>query len=480
MTNIRPAAVAGMFYPGTARELDAMIREMLRDAPPPPRDAPAPKAIIAPHAGYMYSGPIAAAAYVRIKPLAGQVRRVVLVGPSHRVPLQGLAVPGADAFATPLGVVAVDRQQVETLLALPQVTQFDATHEQEHCLEVHLPFLQTVLDDFSIVPLVAGEATAAEVAEVLERVWGGEETLIVVSSDLSHYLDYMRARAIDALTCQAIEALDPASIAPEQACGRVPLAGLLTLAKRHGLQVTTLDLRNSGDTAGDRRHVVGYGAWVFSETQAERAGHGRSDAGAETGRVAATERILKEHGATLVQLAATAIEYGLRFGNVMPVNGSDYPEPLRQAGASFVTLTQAGRLRGCVGTPQAFRPLVEDVADNSFAAAFCDGRFLPLTRADFDTLDVSISLLSPPEAMAFASEDDLLRQLRPHDDGLIIDHDGRRALFLPQVWTTLPERRLFLGQLKLKAGMAADAWSDSFRAWRFRARSVSSRTLADG
>ena len=268
MSTIRPAAVAGMFYPDDPSELRAMLRAMLSEAAAEmsteTSEEPAPKAIIVPHAGYVYSGPIAASAYARLRPAAARVRRVVLIGPCHRVAVRGLAVSAADAFATPLGAVPVDRPAIAALLALPFVQCLDVAHQAEHSLEVHLPFLQSVLGDFTLVPVVAGEASAAEVAAVLERLWGGKETLIVISSDLSHFLPYDAALQIDRRTCMAIERLDPAAITWEQACGRMPVSGLLLAAKRHGLAVTTLDLRNSGDTAGDRRRVVGYGAWVFT------------------------------------------------------------------------------------------------------------------------------------------------------------------------------------------------------------------------
>lgn len=265
MTQIRHAAVAGLFYPEDRDELDHAVRHLLSDAPVHAERERIPKALIVPHAGYIYSGPVAASAYARLKAVAGRVRRVVLLGPCHRVPFRGLAVSSADAFETPLGAVPVDKEALAGVLELPQVKVFNATHADEHSLEVHLPFLQHILGDFTLVPIVAGEASAEEVAEALERLWGGPATLIVISSDLSHYLDYDTARQIDAKTCRAIESLDPSVIDSDQACGRVPVAGLLTAARRRDLAVTTLDLRNSGDTAGDRRRVVGYGAWMFAE-----------------------------------------------------------------------------------------------------------------------------------------------------------------------------------------------------------------------
>lgn len=265
MTHVRAPAVAGMFYPDRARDLEAILSDVLQEAASHTEPGPVPKAIIAPHAGYVYSGPIAASAYARVRPAADVLSRVVLIGPSHRVPLRGLAAPTVDAFETPLGRIELDRAAIAEVLELPQVSEWDAPHAHEHSLEVHLPFLQAILPRFSLVPLVAGDAAPEEVAEVLERLWGGPETLIVVSSDLSHYLDYATARKIDAITSKAIEALDAKAIGYDQACGRVPVSGLLALARRKHLTVTTLDLRNSGDTAGDRRQVVGYGAWMFTE-----------------------------------------------------------------------------------------------------------------------------------------------------------------------------------------------------------------------
>ncbi len=269
MTHIRRAAVAGAFYPGNPRDLDTMVRRFLADAETNVPAGPVPKAIIAPHAGYLYSGAIAAAAYARIKPAADMIRRVVLLGPCHRVAVNGLAVSSADAFETPLGRIPVDKQAIESILSMPQVSVFDATHADEHSLEVHLPFLQAIFRDFTLVPLVVGRASGDEVAAVLEQLWGGPETVIVVSSDLSHDLDYETARTMDGATSKAIEALDPSAIDYGQACGRVPVAGLLTLARRRGLGVTTLDLKNSVDVTGVPGRVVGYGAWMFTEQPTE-------------------------------------------------------------------------------------------------------------------------------------------------------------------------------------------------------------------
>ena len=260
---IRQPAVAGRFYPGDPRSLEIMLQGFLRDTAGL-SDAAPPKAVIVPHAGFLYSGPVAASAYACVAALRGEVERVVLIGPAHRVAFAGVAVPGADAFTSPLGTLTLDRAALDRVLELPQVILHDAAHAHEHSLEVQLPFLQHVLGACRLVPLVVGAATPEEVAEVLECLWGGPETLLVVSSDLSHYEDQATARERDARTSRAIEALDARRLGHADACGCIPVQGLLLAAGRHGLSARTVDLRTSGDTVGPRDSVVGYGAYVFS------------------------------------------------------------------------------------------------------------------------------------------------------------------------------------------------------------------------
>jgi len=260
----RTPAVAGSFYPASPQRLAAQVRDYLAAAGHEIAAQPVPKALIVPHAGYVYSGPIAGSAYARLAPVRNRIERVVLLGPAHRTALEGLGVSAADAFETPLGEIPLDAELRERVLALPQVTLRSDAHAQEHSLEVQLPFLQSVLGAFSLLPLVVGDAAPTEVDEVLELVWGGDETLLVVSSDLSHYHAYAVAQRMDAATTRAIETLRPEQIGYEDACGRIPIQGLLLAARRHGLRPETLDVRNSGDTAGPRDAVVGYGAFAFA------------------------------------------------------------------------------------------------------------------------------------------------------------------------------------------------------------------------
>lgn len=263
MRTVRQPAVAGQFYPRDSDSLSAAVAGYLKAAADKIElNWTTPKALIVPHAGYVYSGPVAASAYVRISSAATTITRVVLLGPAHGLAFKGLALSRADGFETPLGIVPVDADAAARIEYLPQVVSLPAAHVGEHSLEVHLPFLQCLLKSFLLVPLAVGAASAEEVAEVLEALWGGDETLIVVSTDLSHYHDYETAKRRDAVTAAAIEALDERRIGPGDACGCVPLSGLLLSARTRGMTVQQVDLRNSGDMAGRRHRVVGYGAFI--------------------------------------------------------------------------------------------------------------------------------------------------------------------------------------------------------------------------
>ncbi len=459
--DVRPAAVAGLFYEGDPAALRASIEGYLRAAGAPP--GPAPKALIVPHAGYVYSGAVAARAYAQLAPLRGRVRRVVLLGPAHRVALRGLAAPGARAFATPLGVVPLDTESLALLDDLPQVLRSDEAHALEHSLEVQLPFLQAVLGDFALLPLVVGDASAEAVAEVLERVWGGDETLLVISSDLSHYLDYESARRLDAETCRAIEALRPEALGRDSACGRVPVRGLLLAARRHGLAPRTLDLRSSGDTAGDRRRVVGYGAWSFAPVPAAR----------EPARGEHERARPADDDAQLLAVARASVAHGLAHARPLSVDAAALSPALRAAGASFVTLrARGGALRGCIGSLEATRPLAADVAENAYRAAFHDPRFAPLAAGELPGLRIHLSILSAPEPLPATCEADLLARLRPGVDGLVLEDGFARATFLPDVWEQLPTPREFVRRLKQKAGLPSDHWSSTLRFQRYTARSI--------
>jgi AmmeMemoRadiSam system protein B/AmmeMemoRadiSam system protein A len=436
-----------MFYPGDARALAADVEELLGGVE---RLAPRlgfPKALVVPHAGYVYSGAVAASAYDELTAARGIVRRVVLLGPVHRVPVRGLAVPGAESFATPLGAVPVDQAALRAVADLPQVVKSDPAHAFEHSLEVQLPFLQKMLGAFALAPFAVGNASVAEVAEVIERLWGGPETLVVISTDLSHYHAYEDARRIDRATIARIASF-ASNLSHDEACGATPLNGLLSLASRKKLAIKLLSACNSGDTAGGKGQVVGYSSFGVYEG----------------GEVA-----LEDAGPTLLALARAAIENSLA-GKPGP---EAHAEPwLRQAGASFVTLTKegarGGELRGCIGSLEPARPLGVDVIENALAAAYHDPRFAPLTAAEWPQCRVEVSLLSQPKPIRFADEADLLAQIRAGEDGLIVEAEGRRATYLPQVWEAIPDKKVFLEELKRKAGLPAELRIGRCRVSRYR------------
>lgn len=457
MNTVRPPAVAGTFYPAAAGELAREVATLLAHAADTARGAPVPKAIIAPHAGYVYSGPIAAAVYARLAPARDIITRVVLLGPVHRVPVRGLALPGAEWLATPLGNIAVDAAAVARLSQLPQVTVSAAAHAREHSLEVHLPFLQSTLAAFSLVPLAVGDATAAEVAQVLDMLWGGPETLIVISSDLSHYLSYDAARTMDRATAQAVLDLRP-HISHEQACGGTPINGLLQAARQRGLTPQLIDLRNSGDTAGDRQRVVGYGAFVFPAEPPSADPATLAEQEARAARIALygeeDHAIPSDAGTVLLPLARAAIATQLGLA----ASALATPRWLDNKAASFVTLTRDGALRGCIGSLEARRALKADVQANAISAAMRDPRFKPLTTAEFDAIRVEVSVLSAVAPLRCRDEADALAQLRPGIDGVIFHYGHHRSTFLPQVWEDFRDPREFMSHLKHKAGLPPDFW----------------------
>lgn len=459
-SSLRPAAVAGQFYPRDPQALRQAVDAFLQGGPvdaarPPAAAGLTPKLLIVPHAGYVYSGRTAGLAYARLRDRAASVRRVVLLGPAHRVALRGLALPAAEAFETPLGRVPVDAQARSALADLPQVVTSAAAHADEHALEVQLPFLQQVLGrGFTLVPLVVGRAGVDEVAAVLDRLWGGDETLIVVSTDLSHYLPYDQARALDGRTVERIAAGDT-QLTPEQACGAHALNGALRAAQRHGLATTLLDWCNSGDTAGDRRRVVGYAAFLA----------GAASASGDRPREQASQTGDADLGAPLLSRARNAIAG--RLGHALAAEPA-HPA-LAAPGATFVTLSDAaGRLRGCIGRLEADAPLEVDVRRNAQAAAFADPRFAPLAPHEWPRLQLSVSLLGPHEPLPWQPDAaSAARALRPGRDGVVLAWRGRRATFLPQVWSQLPDAEDFVGALLHKAGLREGFWAEDLALARY-------------
>ncbi|WP_189990823.1 AmmeMemoRadiSam system protein B [Thalassobaculum fulvum] len=448
--SVRPPEVAGRFYPDSHNACVDLLERCLAAARPSGGvDA---KILVAPHAGWVFSGPIAGTAYASLRRRADAIRRVVLLGPAHRVAFRGIATTSVDAWATPLGTLAVDWKALTEALAVPGVAVADAAFAEEHSLEVHAPFIQRVFPRAAIVPLLVGDAPMALVSEVVGRLWGGPETLILVSSDLSHFHDQATARRLDAETAGLIETLRPENLNGRGACGHRALAGVLDQARSRDLRATTFDLRTSGDTRGNPDRVVGYGAFALEYAHAAR--------------------LPEADRRQLIEAARFGVKFGIEHGRTPKVGlGGGLSPTLTTRRACFVTLTLDGRLRGCIGSMAPHRPLLPDVIDNAWKAAFGDPRFPPLTAEELDRIEVSVSILSTPRPMSFADEADLVRQLRPDIDGLIMHDADRRGIFLPSVWSGLPKAETFLTQLKRKAGLPTDHWSETLRVFRYTTES---------
>lgn len=481
---LRPPAVAGSFYPADPKELSALVDGLLSKASVATTSARV-RAVIAPHAGYVYSGPVAASAYAALK--GQQVSRVVVLAPSHYAEFDGIAITPA-RYQTPLGVVDLDplcdRLASHSPFSYFPPAKVHAPSWQrpaqelrpdtfEHSLEVQLPFLQRSLRSFSLIPLVCGRVDPSRAADVLARELD-EHTLLVASSDLSHYYPYDMARRLDTQCVQAICSLDFSRMRAQEACGKVPILIVMHIAKRFGWTPVLLDYRNSGDTAGDKSRVVGYAAIAFyeamsqtpspeSERQAKGGGDSQVSATSEPQKrknspEQTSATLTREEGLLLTKLARQALEEAVRHRRRLPVDVKSFPPALQEPRGCFVTLSEHGDLRGCIGHIFPQEPLCLAVVDNAWAAALEDPRFPPVAPHELANIKIEVSVLTVPRPLEFSSPDDLLAKLRPHRDGVVLKIGRAMATFLPQVWEQLPEKETFLAHLSRKAGCAADAW----------------------
>ncbi|MGC8841460.1 MAG: AmmeMemoRadiSam system protein B [Candidatus Sumerlaeaceae bacterium] len=483
---VRSAAVAGAFYPADRAELAATVDRLLAQANVATTTSRL-RALVAPHAGYPYSGPVAATAYAAAKGTA--FSRVMILAPSHYAEFCGVAITPAH-YQTPLGRVNLD-PLCDKLAAHPPFSyhpqarmhvpawQKGASHDLrpdtfEHSLEVQLPFLQRVLSQFTLVPLLCGEADPQEIAKALAP-YIDAHTLVVASSDLSHYYPYDIAQRLDSSCVTAICSLDTRRMADQQACGKIPIMVVMELAKHFGWSPVLLDYRNSGDTAGDKARVVGYAAVAFYEdagmNSAQPAREIKSKGGGHDGvgpsfepnigaakNSETTGTLTHEEGAIVVRLARAALEEAVRSHKRLQVDATTLPASLKVPKGCFVTLTKHGELRGCIGHIFPQEPLYLAVIDNSWAAALEDPRFSPVTPYELPSIEVEVSVLTVPKPLQFSSPQDLLAKLRPYRDGVVLKIGSAMATFLPQVWEQLPDKEMFLAHLSRKAGRLPDAW----------------------
>ena len=452
---VRAPAVAGLFYPGDAAVLSKTVDGLLAGAAE--HYIPRLRGLVCPHAGYEYSGPAAAIGY---KLLAGRdVQTVVVMGPSHYALFQGACIPNADAYKTPLGLVPISAKAKELASVAPFVLEprcmvqrpgwyrqspkpapeegQDTPETWEHSVEVQVPFLQKVLKNFQILPIVVGKVDPAQVAKALaERI--DDKTIVVASSDLSHYHTYLDAKRLDDRCVKAICDIDIDAMAKQEACGELPIMTLLHLARQKGWKAQLLDYRNSGDVTGEKDRVVGYTAVAFYAPAPEN--------------LAAAERkfLLDLARRTLVRVAA---------GGALPeIPEKELSPKLAEKQACFVTLTKDGALRGCIGHLTAMEPLHRAVTENARNAALRDPRFLPVKPDEVDKIKIEISVLTEPQPLPFSSPEDLLSKLHPNEDGVLLHIGPRTATFLPQVWAQLPDKVKFLEHLSQKAGCEPSAW----------------------
>ncbi len=453
----RPAVHAGRFYPAQAEALRESLQACWLGRVS--SRLPPPKALIVPHAGLRYSGPIAASAYATVAALRGQIQRVVLLGPSHRHALVGCAVPEATVWSTPLGDIPIDSEALRIASGFDFVHVSDTAHAPEHSVEVQLPFLQSVLGNFQLLPVLVGTLRPEDGADLLDALWGGPETLIVVSTDLSHDLDQERAERVDAESIASFERMDPAEALGADACGRQAVAALLAAARRRGMRIQTLDARNSAQTAGTPERVVGYAAlllWPADQAPASSLGPlAVASAPSDTEpTLAPAPQFAVGQRRLLCDLAWAALRSHLS-GNAIALPDAAW---LRQPSATFVTLDLDGHLRGCIGNLSPHLPLARSVVQHAHAAAFADSRFPKLQSHELKGLTLSISVLSPLQPLNVSSYDHLLLALRPGVDGLCLHTQHHQETFLPSVWEQLPGATDFVAALWRKAGLEPQQW----------------------
>jgi len=440
-----------MFYPAEPDALNALIAGVRKRARPD--GGVSPKVVVAPHAGLVYSGSVAATAFGPWGRRAEPPRRIVIIGPAHRVAFAGVAIHPATKWRTPLGEVAAAPVAHAELAHEPGVVVDPRPFVGEHSLEMHLVMLQAMLPaPFEIVPILVGDADPHTVAEALRRVWGGPETVIAISSDLSHFLDQRSAASIDSDTARRIETLDAAALDGRRACGFLAIMGALEIAAERDMRVTSLHLATSADAGADASRVVGYGAFALE--------------------YAASARLAESDRERLLSACMTALQMATQTGGEAPAPTLDGLSPaLSSWRATFVTLAENERLRGCIGSLEPRRPLIDDAVANTAKAGFADPRFPPLKESELTGLRLDVSILSHPRPIPAASESELTVGLEPDRDGLILSVGRRRALFLPSVWRHLPDARVFVRHLMAKAGFESNPWPEGLEARRFRVES---------
>jgi len=439
MTKIKEPAVANMFYSGNTEELKAQLKTFAENDEN--HYEYITRAVIVPHAGLVYSGQLA---YEGINQLDKTIKNIFIFAPAHRVGFKGIALTSYDEWKTPIGNIENNQEVNEWLIKNFEAEIFDEGHKEEHAIEVQVPHIQTIFDDVKIIPVLIGKESPEKITDIISEYYDDKSFGFIISSDLSHFLTDENAKKLDGKTAQMIEAGNVQEFMYEQACGSIGICGLVGFANKRNYSLIRINLINSSLASGDKSRVVGYGGWFLYEGE--------------------KNKFIKEYYSEyLLNLSRDIISS--RFdGHKVYTN---HPPVFNEFGACFVTLKKQGHLRGCIGSIIAHQPLINDIVQNSQSSAFRDPRFNPLEENELKDLTIDISLLSDPKPMTFKDEADLLDQIVPYKDGIIIKDGEYQAVYLPSVWEELPDKNLFLRSLKMKAGMSPDHFSDTFKAFRF-------------
>lgn len=443
METVKQQAFAGKFYPENKEILQKLIEKLISESPKEYNTTT--RALIVPHAAYMYSGKVAANAF---QYLDKNVKNIFIFAPAHYSSYEGIALTTYDYFETPFGNIEVNKEIIKEISELENTEFVDAAYEQEHAIEVELPFIKTLTQEAKIIPILYENTSYKNITQIIDQYWDNKDNAFVISTDLSHFYSQKDAEKIDGYTAEMIESANIADFHPLQACGSTGIMGLVQFTKNRDFSMIRVALTTSGEIAGSDASVVGYGAWILSEQS--------------------KAKFIKEQFSDLViSVCKESIYTGIHTGNSLDVDERIYPQVFYELGACFVTLAVDSKLRGCMGSIFAHKPLINDLAQNAYKSAFADTRFSALTEEEFQRLKIAISILTQPEQIEFSNEEELIEKIEAYKDGLIIQDGNYSAVYLPSVWVQLPDKKEFLESLKQKAGLPPEHFSKTFKAYRF-------------
>ena len=440
MKKIKKSAVANKFYTGNPAELSEQLLSFSVNSHNNSKYSS--RAVIVPHAALVYSGKLA---YEGINQLDKNIKNIFIFAPSHHLWFDGMAVSSYDEFETLLGNIQVNKELTQELVEIYGLNYNDEAFEKEHSVEIQLPIIQFLIGNVKIIPILVANQSTDLIVKIIQNYWKDKQNGFIISSDLSHYLTDKEAKSLDYVTAQMIENSDFTGVSPEQACGIMGIIGLCNFAKQNNFSLIRLDMSNSGVISNDLNKVVGYGSWFLYEGEKN-------------------DYIKEYYSDFILKLVKIIIESKFSKQQIE----IKYPMVFDEVGACFVTIEKQGQLRGCIGSVDAYQPLIQDIIDHASDAAFNDKRFAPVTFDELEHLSFSVSLLSKHTPIDFLNEDELMDKLVPLEDGLIIKDDNYRAIYLPSVWEQIPDKRIFLTSLKVKAGMSPDYFSKSLKAFKFK------------